>query len=87
MTTFQALDKTKTDTWFTKLQALVYDILPPTTAIADYAIGLEKLSANEEFFDDAQMAASLQQTTQIISDISFIADHVAYAGTNKTKII
>ena len=31
----------------TKLQALVYDILPPTTAIADYAIGLEKLSANE----------------------------------------
>ena len=26
-----------------KLQALVYDILPPTTAIADYAMGLEKL--------------------------------------------
>ena len=29
-----------------KLQAQVYDILPPTTAISDYAIGLEKLSAN-----------------------------------------
>ena len=29
-----------------KLQALVYDILSPTTAIADYAMGLEKLSAN-----------------------------------------
>ena len=35
-----------------KLQALVYDIFPPTSAIADYIIGLEKLSANEQFFDD-----------------------------------
>ena len=42
-----------------KLQALVYDILPSTTAIVDYAIGLEKLSANEQFFDDAQTAATL----------------------------
>ena len=42
-----------------KLPALVYDILPPTTAIVDYAIGLEKLSANEQFFDDAQKAVSL----------------------------
>ena len=33
-----------------KLQSLVYDILLPTTAIADYAIGLRKLSANEPFF-------------------------------------
>ena len=47
-----------------KLQALVYGILPPTTAIADYAIGLDKLSANEQFFDDAQMAKSFK-TTQI----------------------
>ena len=43
-----------------KNRHVVYDILPPTTAIADYAIGLEKLSANEEFFHDAQMAASSQ---------------------------
>ena len=42
-----------------KLQALVYDILPSTTAIVDYAIGLEKLSSNEQFFDDAQTAVSL----------------------------
>ena len=42
-----------------KLQALVYDILPPTTAMVDYAIGLEKLSANEQFFEDAQTAVSL----------------------------
>ena len=38
-----------------KLQALVQDILPSTTAIADYAIGL----ANEQFFHDAQTAVSL----------------------------
>ena len=42
-----------------KLQALVHDILSPTTAIADYAIGLEKLSAKEQFIDDAQTARSL----------------------------
>ena len=29
-----------------KLQALVYDILSPTTAITDYAVSLRKLSAN-----------------------------------------
>ena len=34
----------------TKLQALVYDILPSTTAIISYAIGSRKLSANEQFF-------------------------------------
>ena len=42
-----------------KLQALPYNILPPTTALVDYAVGLEKLSANEQFFDDAQTAATL----------------------------
>ena len=43
-----------------KLQALVYDsFLQPVTGIVDYAIGLEKLSANEHFFDDAQTAVSL----------------------------
>ena len=45
--------------WRYRLQALVYDILPPTTAIVDYAIGLEKLPASEQFFDDAQTAVSL----------------------------
>ena len=42
-----------------KLQALVYDILPTTTVIVDYAIGLGKLSANGEFFPGAEIAASL----------------------------
>ena len=42
-----------------KFQALVYDIRPPTTAITDYAIGLEKLSANGQFFVGTQIAVSL----------------------------
>ena len=29
-----------------KLQTLVYDILPPTTAIVDYTVGLKKLSTD-----------------------------------------
>ena len=32
-----------------KLQALVYDILPSTTAVFSYVIGSTKLSANEQF--------------------------------------
>ena len=42
-----------------KLQTQIYDIVPPTTAMADYAIGLQKLSVNEQFFDDAQTAVRL----------------------------
>ena len=42
-----------------KLQALVYDILPSTSAVVDYAIGLEKLSANKKVFHDAQTAVSV----------------------------
>ena len=37
-----------------KLQALVYDILPSTTAVFSYAIGSRKLSANEQCFVVAQ---------------------------------
>ena len=37
-----------------KLQALVHDILPSTTAVFSYAIGSRKLSANEQFFVGAQ---------------------------------
>ena len=70
-----------------KLQALVYDILPSTTAVFSYAIGSRKLSANEQFFVGAQTEVSLLQTTQIISDVCFITDHVAYASSNKTQIV
>ena len=55
--------------------------------MVDYAISLQKLPANEQFFGDVQTAVSLYQTTQIISDVSFTTDHAAYASTNKTKII
>ena len=64
-----------------------YDILPSTTAVFSYATGSRKLSANEQFFVGAQTVVSLLQTTQIISDICFIADHVAYTSSNETKII
>ena len=37
-----------------KLQALVYDSLPSTTAVFSYVIGSRKLSANEQFFVGAQ---------------------------------
>ena len=69
-----------------KLQALVYDILPSTTTVFSYAIGSRKLSANEQFFVGAQTVVSMLKTTQIISDVCFITDHVAYAGSDKTKI-
>ena len=70
-----------------KLQALVYDILPSTTAVFSYAIGSRKLSANEQFFVGAQTVVSLLQTTQVISDVCFLTDHVAHASSDKTKII
>ena len=41
-----------------RLQALVNCFLPSTTAITDYAIGLEKLSANGKFFVGVEMAVS-----------------------------
>ena len=42
-----------------KLQALVCDILPPTTAILDYAVGFKNLSANGQLFVGAQITAIL----------------------------
>ena len=73
-----------------KLQALVYDILPSTTAVFSYTIGSRKLSANEQVFVGAvgaQTVVSLLQTTQILSDVCFITDNVAYASSSKTKIV
>ena len=55
-----------------KLQELVYDILPSTTAVFSYIIGSWKLSANK-FFDGAQTVVSLLQTIQIKQGVSFIA--------------
>jgi len=70
-----------------KHQALVYDILPSTTAVFNYATGSRKLSANEQFFVGAQTVVSLLQTTQIKQGVSFIAANKVYTSTNKTKIV
>ena len=73
-----------------KLQALVYDIPPSATVVFSYAIGTRKLSANERFlfiFVGAQTVVRLLQTTQIISRVCFITDHIAYAISNKTKTV
>ena len=71
----------------TKLQALVYDILPSITAVFSYAIGSRKLSANEQFFVGAQTVVSLLQTTPIKQGVSFIAANKVYTSANKTKIV
>ena len=47
-----------------KLQALVYDILPSTTAVFSYTIGSRKLSANEQSLVGAQIVVSLLQTNK-----------------------
>ena len=70
-----------------KLQALIYNILPSTTAVFSYAIGSRKLSANEQFFVGAQTVASLLQTTQIKQGVSFTAANEVCTSTNKTTII
>ena len=43
----------------TKLQALAYNILPPSTTTNGYTIDLPKLSVNGQFFIDAQIAVCL----------------------------
>ena len=68
-------------------QALVYDILPSTTAVFSYAIGSRKLLTNEQFFVGAQTVVRLLQTTQIKQGVSFIAANKVYTSTNKTTIV
>ena len=66
-----------------KLQALVYDILPSTTAVFSYVIGSCKLSANEQFFVVVQTVVGLLQTTQIKQSVSFIAANKVYTAQIK----
>ena len=61
--------------------------LRPLPYLVSYVIGSRKLSANEQFFVGAQTVVSLLQTTQIISDVCFLTNHVAYANSYKTKIV
>ena len=67
--------------WFTTsfLQPLPYLVTPQ---------GPENCQPTSSFFVvGAQTVVSLLQTTQIISDVCFITDHVAYASSNKTTIV
>ena len=70
-----------------KLQALVYDTLPSTTAVFSYAIGSRKLSANEQFFVGAQTVIGLLQTIQIKQGVSFITAHKVYTSTNESTVV
>ena len=70
-----------------RLQALVYDILPSTTAVFGYTIGSRKLSAYKQFFVGAQIVVSLLQTTQIKQGMSLIATKKVNTSTNKTTIV
>ena len=45
------------------------------------------MSANEQFFVGAQTLVSLLLTTQIISDVCFITDHVATPAQIKPKLL
>ena len=58
-TYLQTSASTTTETQAPKHQALVYDILPSTTAVFSYAIGPRQLSANEQLFVGAQTVVSL----------------------------
>ena len=71
-----------------KLQALVYDILPSTTAVFSYAIGSRKLSANEQFFCWCSNSSKfVTNNSDYIRRffVCFITDHVA--SSNKTKMV
>jgi len=70
-----------------RLRALVYDILPSTTAVFSYAIGSWKLSADEQFFVNAETVIRLLQATQIKQGVSFIDTNKVYTSTNKTTIV
>ena len=70
-----------------KLQALVYDTLPSTTAVFSYATGSWQLSANEQFFIGAQKVVSLLQTTEIKQGMSLAAANKVYTSANKTAFV
>jgi len=70
-----------------RLQALVYDILPSTSAVFSYSIGSRKLSVNEQFFVGARTVISLLQTTEIKQGVSFIDANKVYTSTNTTTIV
>ena len=67
-----------------KLQALVYDILPPTTAIVHYALGLKKTPLMNSF----SMMLKWQEVCnrQLVSTVSFKTEQVAYTRTDQNRL-
>ena len=66
-----------------KLQALVYDILPSTTAVFSYAIGSRQLLVNEQFFCWCSNSKFVTNNSNYIRRLFY----VAYASSDKTKIV
>ena len=66
-----ALREPNSKHWFTTSfrQPLPYLVTPQ---------GPEKMTANVQFFVGAQTVVNLLQTAQIISDVCFITDHIAF---------
>ena len=69
-----------------KLQALVYDIHPSTTAVFSYAVGSRKLSANKQFFVGAHSGKFVTNNSNKKS-VSFIVANKVYTSANKTTIV
>ena len=76
------------DSHKTKLQALVYDNLPPTTTLTDHATGLENRSSQKSDLNSGvQIAVRFWRSTQIMLGISCMTANVAHDDANKTKMI
>ena len=69
------------------LQALVYDILPSTTALFSYAICPRKLLANEQFFCWYSNSSKFVTNNSIKQGVSFIAANKVYTSTNKITFV
>ena len=64
----------------TKLQALVYHILPSTTAVFSYAIGSRKLSANEQSLENGHRGKRwCSNTSKFATNNSNKTRHVIYS--------
>ena len=72
-----------------KLQALVYNILPSTSAVFSYATVSRKLSANEQFLLSfgAQIVSKFVTNNLKYIRHFFFYNYVAYTSSNKTKIV
>ena len=69
---------------FLRPQALVYAILPSTTAVFIYVVGSRKLSASEQFFCWCSNRSKF--VTKDLDNIRRLF-YVAYASSNKSKIV